>query len=322
MLPKYIKFVLTLRCNLKCFTCGSYLAEQMSEMSTQEIFNIIDLICKTYKFRKKPGIRITGGEPFMRKDALDIITYLSIKGFEISLNTNGTLISEAMIEKLLKSNVKFLRVSLEGPTAEIHDKIRGVKGDFSRTVSFLRLLKPSSRNKNKDYKIITVIQENNVDYLKDMLALAQDLNFPIIFHHPMAVSENEVNLSDPEGRFKFRIREDDLSAKVLDFMHWLDNNPLKRTRFIPNLSKDEVKSFYGKNNIVMRNKQCLAVDTELRIRPDGKISICQAVEGLPCDWNRVNNLKELFLHKDFIELRKALRGKRFFDFCRRCCKLG
>jgi len=129
----------TLACNLRCKHClvsaGTSLKK---ELTTEEIKQIVDEAVKL-------GVKrfyITGGEPFIKDGIFELITYITKKkNRDLIVLTNATLFDDKKIEALKKvMNPKLLlQVSLEGPNAEIHDKLRG-KGSFDAAVAGIKRL--------------------------------------------------------------------------------------------------------------------------------------------------------------------------------------
>jgi radical SAM protein with 4Fe4S-binding SPASM domain len=129
----------TLSCNLRCRHCLVSAGKELEkELGTDEIKRIVDEAVEL-------GVKrfyITGGEPFIKENIFEIIHYITArKERELIILSNATLFDEAKIESLkkLKGPRLVIQVSLEGPTAEIHDKLRG-KGSFDRAVEGIKSL--------------------------------------------------------------------------------------------------------------------------------------------------------------------------------------
>src|SRR3989344_871664 len=124
-----INLEVTNKCNLNCFFCRAEANKHLENELTKE--NIYDL----FKDLKKMGvshISITGGEPLVRKDLPEIIDIGSKMGFKFSISTNGTLIKTVPISMLKK--IKQIRISLDAARAELHNKMRGSKDAFKKTI--------------------------------------------------------------------------------------------------------------------------------------------------------------------------------------------
>jgi radical SAM protein with 4Fe4S-binding SPASM domain len=171
--PYEINLDLTFRCNFRCIFCYASSAdqeEQKEEMNIDEIFDIID------EFKALGGafVLFGGGEPFLREDFLEIFKYTKSKGLWTYVISNGSLITEAVAYEYAKHyNPLFdkIQVSLDGSTAPIHDRQRGVPGAFEQTTRGIRNLTATG----KIQPIInTVVTQINYDDIPNILELAID----------------------------------------------------------------------------------------------------------------------------------------------------
>jgi heme b synthase len=138
--PKWIAWEVTRRCNLNCIHCRSSSAmvvEKHPDFSTGEAYRIIDDI-SSYA---KPVVVLSGGEPLLRKDIFDIAQYGTEKGLRMCLATNGTLVTEEICEKIKKSGIRIISLSLDGASEETHDDFRKEKGAFAGTINAAKLFK-------------------------------------------------------------------------------------------------------------------------------------------------------------------------------------
>ncbi len=123
----------TSRCNLKCVHCYADAgARKVGELSTQEAKSFIDDLAKMHV----PVLLLSGGEPLMRGDIIELIEYAKSRGLHVSLSTNGTLIDEETAEKLAKAGVDYVGISLDG-VEETNDRFRGLKGAFQKAMEGL-----------------------------------------------------------------------------------------------------------------------------------------------------------------------------------------
>jgi SynChlorMet cassette radical SAM/SPASM protein ScmF len=86
-------------------------------------------------------VKITGGEPFVRRDTLVIVEALRAAGLEVEIETNGTLVGEALAVALGRAGVRRVSVSLDGATPATHDAHRGQPGAFAQTVRAIQRLR-------------------------------------------------------------------------------------------------------------------------------------------------------------------------------------
>ena len=99
--PTSVHFSITHNCSLSCKHCDIWkTSSSKQELNTLEVKNIIDNL---KKWLGPFSLNIAGGEPFIRKDMIEIIEHCSTNAIDVNLTTNGTLINK----DLAKKNIKF-----------------------------------------------------------------------------------------------------------------------------------------------------------------------------------------------------------------------
>jgi heme d1 biosynthesis radical SAM protein NirJ len=124
------------RCNLTCKHCYSISADHdfPGELSTAEILNVMDDL-KSYGV---PVLILSGGEPLLHPDILEISEAAKAMGFYVGLSTNGTLINEQNINDLARINYNYVGISIDG-IRETHDYFRHKEGAFDASMQAIRL---------------------------------------------------------------------------------------------------------------------------------------------------------------------------------------
>ena len=139
-----ISWEATRRCNLRCVHCGSPSEEVnlKDELSTDEIVAAFEEIAHDFDMSRFRHINITGGEPFVRKDLLDVLHAISKWPFyrNIDIQTNGVFISDnpGVLDDLKQYGVTGLGISIDG-IEESHDSFRGISGCWKKAVTAARL---------------------------------------------------------------------------------------------------------------------------------------------------------------------------------------
>ena len=138
-IPSRVMFELTYRCNLRCIHCYMAPGQKKKELSTGEVFSVLDQLRDLGCFR----IGFTGGEPLLRRDIFEILEHAKKCGMRISLLTNGLLIDAPKAKRLaaLGSSLNRVDVSVLGATPQTFEKITGKKGSFRKILQSIRLLK-------------------------------------------------------------------------------------------------------------------------------------------------------------------------------------
>lgn len=134
---------LTLRCNLRCVHCyitasKSYsgLAGGRPELSTAEFCRIIDEVAAEGCL----SLLLTGGEPLLRGDFLEIYRHAKRRGMLLILFTNGTLLNQQIVEELREWPPRRVEITLYGRTQETYERVTGVPGSHARCLAGIELL--------------------------------------------------------------------------------------------------------------------------------------------------------------------------------------
>ncbi len=170
--PDWVSVNLTLRCNLACTFCKTCYPVQQ-ELTTREVLDLIDQVASWGVKRFNP----LGGEPFVRRDLEDILSYACDKDFYITLTTNGTLISPERAARIaaIPYNRLHFNVSIDGPNPH-HDRVRGA-GNFDKAVRGIRLLREADAkvgNPERKICINALINNYNLSELPDFLFWCRD----------------------------------------------------------------------------------------------------------------------------------------------------
>jgi MoaA/NifB/PqqE/SkfB family radical SAM enzyme len=185
-IPVLVGWAVTYRCNKECAYCH-WRTVQTPELTTEQIKVVIDKLCML-------GLRmliITGGEPFLRDDIVEIINYGEKKKIIICVNSNGSGISKHI------RDLKFLdclNLSLEGPRV-IHDAIRG-SGSFDEVVESARLAKEQCI----PVTFTTTLNALNLQAIDFVLDLAHELKTKVTFQllHAYCLGSDIANPLVPE----------------------------------------------------------------------------------------------------------------------------
>ncbi|TAL18224.1 radical SAM protein [bacterium] len=168
-IPKWIAWESTQRCNLRCVhcRCSSDLEAAEGDFTTEEAFKLIDDICEL----SKPVMVLSGGEPLLRKDIFEIAKYGTGKGLRMCMATNGVLVTDEVCEKMKEADIKMVSLSLDGPSAEVHDNFRGSPGAFEGTVRAAGLFKKHGIK----FLVNSSFTKRNQPYIADTFRLAKSL---------------------------------------------------------------------------------------------------------------------------------------------------
>ncbi len=174
--PALGTLLVTYRCDLRCAVCdlparaAARRRNGERELETGEMFDVL----RDMKRIGTAGVGVTGGEPMLREDILDLLAYGSRLGMHMHLNTDGFQVAE-QADALIRTRVRSVNVSLDGHDAAVHDKARGRKGSFDRVLAAFRALAASrGRRRLPRLTAVTVLSHHNVHRAGDVVRVALD----------------------------------------------------------------------------------------------------------------------------------------------------
>ena len=175
--PYVVSWNLTYRCNLACEHCyldagGTPLVEaegfaDRSELSTEDCFRVIDDLAE---FAPECVTILTGGEPLLRRDILDIVRRASERGLWVVVGTNGVRITENVARRLAEAGARGLSLSLDALDPDRHDRFRKVRGAWRNTVEGAAIL----HRTGLPFIVQTTAGSHNIDELDAIADFAHD----------------------------------------------------------------------------------------------------------------------------------------------------
>jgi MoaA/NifB/PqqE/SkfB family radical SAM enzyme len=131
----------TIKCNLTCAHCRRLESDEAAfkDLSTAQAKNLIEQLAELGRAQPvMPVLVFSGGEPLCRDDLFELVGQARAAGITPALATNGTLIDAAVAEQIRDSGIVRIAVSLDGATAEVHNKLRQLEGSFERALEGIK----------------------------------------------------------------------------------------------------------------------------------------------------------------------------------------
>ena len=178
-----IAIELTVHCNLKCKMCSVWeLREHGPDNAKAK-----ELLRDAYELGAR-HFTPCGAESFMRKDFLEIVEYAHELGYtKQDIVTNGTMITDAQLDRLEKMPSVSLHISIDGPP-DIHDELRG-EGNYAKSVALVR----KAVARGIDIGLSGVIMKETIPHLQALVTLAKDLGLKEVSFQPF-----QTEISGPE----------------------------------------------------------------------------------------------------------------------------
>jgi radical SAM protein with 4Fe4S-binding SPASM domain len=165
----------TRKCNLSCAHCYvNAVGEEepdaeMGELTTREAMDMIEDLAAI----KSPMLVFSGGEPLLRSDIYELNVYAMKLGLRTILSSNSTLITREAAKKIKEAGFAYVGVSLDG-SEETHDRFRGAKGAFEKSLQGLRYLMEEGVRTGVRF----AITNQNYDELPKVLELTRREKIP------------------------------------------------------------------------------------------------------------------------------------------------
>ena len=169
-------FELTPRCNLSCKMCYIHMSaeeqrQRGNELTTEEWLHIARQAVKAGMIY----LLLTGGEPMLRPDFVDIYREIIQMGVVISVNTNATLVTPEIVECFKQHPPECVNVTLYGATPETYGDLCGVSNGFSRAREGIRMLREAGIR----VSINTTFTKCNQGDMEALVAYASEQKLPI-----------------------------------------------------------------------------------------------------------------------------------------------
>lgn len=258
----YLRISLTELCNLRCTYCMPAEGIQLSPKSHIMNFDEVYTIAKTFVDHGVTKIRLTGGEPFVRKDVDVILKKLATLPVEIAITSNAVII-DRFIDLLKTCNIKNLNISLD---SLVKDKFTQItrRNDFDKVMRNIRLL----INEGFNVKINAVlIKHFNDNEIIDFIEFTKDLPINMRFIEFMPFDGNKWN------KEKMVSLKDILNQVALQY----PSSQILRLKDAPNdTSKNyKIKDYKGSFAVIssVTNPFCDSCN-RLRLTANGRIKNC------------------------------------------------
>lgn len=271
----------TNRCNASCEHCfyNSQLSHEPAEFLIENFQKLAETIPDNCV-----KITLAGGEPFLREDLLEIVSVFAEKGIKKFLIVTNGFLTDA-ISRFVDSIVHFnevrveIVVSLDGPQ-EIHDKVRGCSGAFSKGFKTLMMLK----EKNADFGVQTVISRSNYRAIKSFDQFILD-ELGIRVHYQFIRGDEISGLPD-HLKASFNPKDENLLPSLDEMKEFLnvlrgvyEQRIIGKNGFLNSVFNfSELESKY----VIFKKRKkifsCLAGKSRAVVFPTGEVAICEYIK--------------------------------------------
>ena len=274
--PRTVTITLTSRCNLRCIMCSHWRnpTRPSDEISRDRALKIIEEAAEW----GVPEVELSGGEPMIRADFIDMLRLARFHGLRVNVTTNGTLINRETARELVGTPGLRLQISIDGACGATHDAIRGVPGGFLRIMEGVQRLREFNQDASNPIPLnaTTVIIDRNLEELNDIIALVRHLGFSSITFQPMVDDNLDIYRRDPTNP----LRPSGRRLKILDRAIDAIIEQQRSDGFIGNSTEnlESIKDYF-RDNVDMRRIKCYVGFIPCIVSPDGKLWSCMGDMG-------------------------------------------
>jgi MoaA/NifB/PqqE/SkfB family radical SAM enzyme len=320
-----VTHVITEKCNLNCRMCFQ---SKLRKKQSQEL--PLSRIEEFYRKHQKDimAVNITGGEPFLRSDCIELLEKLDAMGLVTTVNTNGTLITPEIADRLGSlSRLRSINVSIDG-SKTIHEAIRSSRGSFDKTIHNLALLIENIRA--NAIQVNTMIMpetlfdlDNHITYLESKGIKKVELIFPGSYGQAeldrsadilnlCGLSEIVLDTADEEVFRQLSVESAAVVSKVIG-KHPQTMITVAPKTFLKNPAlflNSELDNFNVDCSKLKRN--------EIRINSAGYIVFCDTLRIPLAHCEELESLGNIINKQEMINLKTAIGYG--LPCCKRCCK--
>lgn len=346
--PRHVTVFVNWACNLTCRECWMYgdsaseslwLEEVKREQISVDMWNgLVDELAASPG--EKPFLTIMGGEPLMHSGIIELVRQAKqrLPECNLDMSTNATLLPR-FADDLVEAGIDDVYVSIDGPTPEINNPIRG-RNSFERAVKGLKSLQEASRRAGKGPNIALNFTVTGMNYesLPDMVRLAESLDLSeITVGLASYFTKEEGYASRPAfeaatgqpflswaGYCNEHQHKDIDAARLEELMDEAANLTdavevlIAPTRY----SNGEKSKFFTKDwRRIVRDTTCKKLWAQTTVLPNGQVISCTTFPDTVMGSIRESSLGEVFHGDTYSRMRETIKTG-LQPICHRCCELN
>ncbi|NDD26832.1 MAG: radical SAM protein [Proteobacteria bacterium] len=307
--PLRVHLTVTQECQLRCRHCSQKSRDAApGELSLEELQRLFDDMAASGVCE----VTIAGGEPFMRPDIVNIVTYARQKGLSVNLSTTGLFVSRVTAKKLAEVGLKSIRVSFDGSTEKSYDYFRGKKGAYRRAMRGIKALREIFEK--TPITIHTTIMKQNQTELLTLARMVQKLKcdtWSVDYVKPQgfAAQDPRMMLSKAEAEtvFKAITRIAENSSVRIEMAHF----PYRTQR-----------------KVIYRGFGCVGANLYCYVSSQGNVAPCSfTMDYFPAGNVKQQSIKEIWQTAEAFKKFRGFPGNEtchkcdYFSSCRGGCRI-
>lgn len=172
---KIVIWAITTACNCRCRMCNMW---KKKPVIVKDYKKLIDFMKKN----KVLVLSLTGGEPMLHPNLLEIIRYAKSKGFMVHMATNGTLLTLEKAKALKIAGLDIISFSIDHYTPAVQDNLRRHKGAFNKVLNAVKIVKEAGIPFSTS-TVVTLFNYKNIDKVIRFVDKKLDTSFTLCTPH-------------------------------------------------------------------------------------------------------------------------------------------
>jgi len=343
-------FRITDLCNLRCHTCGQWGESgflhglDLKRLKEREVkpARYLEIFKDLIRHRHQPLVYFWGGEPMLYDGLLDLIEEATRLGMPVSIATNGTRVAAAA-ERLVEAPLFLLQVSLDGPTAEIHNRARpsvGGGNNFKDVQNAFKAVSEARRRSRSGLPFLvslTTISQANLEHLVDIYEAFRDQVDLFVFYLSWWIDAERAQAHEEDflGRFGFvpnkhrgwiggwksadHRRLDEQLRSLVARSRRLKATPVTILPSI--LGEDNLKAYYTDHACRFGFDRCISIYQAVEVNSNGDVSPCRDYHDFVVGNIKNATITNLWNSIPYQNFRRSLSDQGLMPGCSRCCGL-
>ena len=337
-------------CNLRCGTCGQWGPRgflhgtdlKVLKKSEVQPGRYLDLFADLVAQGHHPTVYFWGGEPMLYDGILDLIEGATALRLPTSIATNSTRIAESA-DRLVRAPLFLLQMSIDGPNAELHNRLRPSAGqgdNFASIQEALAAVQDARRIHKTDLPLIaslSVVQKANYRYLLDHYEAFRDKVDLFVYYLSWWIDADsaQAHEKDFEHRFGFPAKKhwgwvgdwamDDyaeLNRQLQGLIAVSRHRKNPPVTIIPHiLGEDNLRTYYTDHQARFGFNQCISIFQAVEINSNGDLSPCRDYHDFVVGNVKEQSISQLWNSQPYVDFRKSLSNEGLMPVCSRCCGL-
>ena len=296
--PEHVYCSLTNACNLRCSMCSIPHDESASpyELSYDEWCRVIDDVAAM----GIGHIVFSGGEPLLRPDIADLVSYSARKKIPmVDIISNGLLLTESLTEQLVAAGLHHITISIDGMT-ETHDCIRG-RGSFQKASAAIDMINTYQKNGFPTVGINYTIMDSNVCDIMKMFDFARSKKCNVVLFQPVLVDNTDMQV---RSRNLHWVRQKNILLLEQQMKHLLDAKSTVQDIVI-NVDRTILKMIpaYFRGETLDQSLRCYEALVRMVITSAGDVWSCYGTYGSV----RHKRLPEIWTSREAAQVRAQVR---------------